>query len=286
MIQFNFHKYKYGKELLVDCFHLSEIAGRSISMEEVHATSFYELFFFKKGGGSVLVEGRRLQFQAPAVLLLPPAQPRRWEMKTPPDCMMVIFEGEFIEDFLKDQLFLHRLYYFGNAGCSPLLPLDGNVMKDFGALLDRVKLEIGALSEDSQQLLRAYLYQLLILLNRSYAAYYGLKGDLYRNTEVLKFKELLKQHIREKQSVKEYAEMLRVHRNRLNQLCQEAFGKQATLIIRNELLLACKNELLTSDKSIAEIGYELNFSAPSNFVRFFKSMTNVSPAAYRQEYAN
>jgi len=191
-----------------------------------------------------------------------------------------------MEAFLKDQLFPHRLYYFGNTDRPPLLPLDRDVMRGFGALLDRIKLEIGALSEDSQPLLRAFLYQLLILLNRSYATYYGLKGNLYRNTEVLRFKELLKQHIRDKQSVKEYAEMLGVNRNRLNQLCQEAFGKQATMVVRNELLLACKNELLSNNKSIAEISYAYNFSAPSNFVRFFKSMTNISPAAYRQEYAN
>lgn len=255
-------------------------------MKQVHATSFYELFFFSKGGGVVFVEGRRMEFRAPSVLLLPPAQPRRWEIKSTPDCTMLIFEGEFMESFLKDQWFLHRLYYFDNAGCPPLLPLDHAAMKDFEALLDRIRREITPLSEDSQQLLRAYLYQLLILLNRSYAVYYQLKGNLYKNTEVLRFRELLKRHIHEKQSVKEYAEMLGVHRNRLNQLCQEVFGKPATIIIRSELLLACKHELLTTTKSIAEISYALNFSAPSNFVRFFKSMAKVSPAAYRGDYAN
>lgn len=272
--------------MLVDCFSLSEIPGKSISLKETHATSFYEVFFFMKGDGEVLLEGRRLGFSAPAVLLLPPAEPRQWLMETTPDCMMVIFEGEFIESFLKDQLFLHRLYYFGNSDHPPLLPLEREVMKDFAVLLQRIRLEIGSLSEDSQQLLRAYLYQLLILLNRYYAACYGLKGNLYRNTEVLKFKELLKRHVREKQSVKEYAEMLRVNRNRLNHLCLETFGQHATVIIRRELLLVCKNELLSTGKTIAEISYECNFSAPSNFVRFFKSMTGLSPAAYRLEYAN
>ena len=286
MIKFDFHKYKYGKELLVDCFHLSEIPGRSISMKEIHATSFYEMFFFMEGSGSVILEGKPLHFKAPAVLLLPPAVPRKWQVKKTPDCMLVIFEGEFMETFLKDQLFLHRLYYFNNVDSAPLLPLDGKEMDRFRELLLGIKQEIAHLQEDSQQLLRAYLYQLLIIVNRSYSAHYKLKGHLYKNTEILKFRGLLKQHIREKQSVKEYAELLNMNRNRLNHLCQETFGKHATDIIRNELLQACKNELLTSDKTIAEISYEFNFSAPSNFVRFFKSMTNVSPASYRTGFAN
>lgn len=271
---------------MVDCFRLSDIAGRSLSLEEVHATTFYEIFFFTEGSGAVLLEGNRIQFKAPAVLLLPPARPRRWLLKTPPDCMMAIFEGAFLESFLKDQLFLDRLYYYSNVNCPPLLPLEQGDMGQFLQLLYCIKNEISDLQVDGQQLLRAYLYQLLILLNRNYAAYYHLKGNLYRNADILKFKSLLKQHIHEKQSVKEYAELLKISRNRLSQLCHEAFGKHATEIIRNELLQACKNELLTSDKTIAEIGYQYNFSAPSNFVRFFKSMTNSSPAAYREQYAN
>ncbi|MVT08185.1 helix-turn-helix domain-containing protein [Chitinophaga sp. ysch24] len=284
MLNFHFHKYKYGKELLVDCFKLSEIAGRSISMKELHATTFYEIFFFLEGNGSIIFEGSQLDFESPAVLFLPPARPRRWNMPGIPDCSLIIFEGEFMESFLKDHLFLHRLYYFGNFDCAPVLPLQSKDVSYFRDLSDRIKDEIRNQSSDSQHLLRAYLYQLLILLNRNYADYYQLKGNLYQNTNILKFKDLLRKHIREKQTVKEYAELLGINRNRLNQLCHESFGKDANMVIRNELLQSCKNELLTGNKTIAEISYEHNFSAPSNFVRFFKSLTKISPAVYRTEY--
>jgi AraC family transcriptional activator of pobA len=284
MLQFDFYKHKYGKELLVDCLPLSDIAHLAVSLKEVHTTTFYEMFFFIKGNGSVILEGEQIDFKSPAVLLLPPAQPRQWKLKQVPDCMVVIFEGEFMETFLKDNLFLHRLHYFGNSGLPPFLPIEKNSMQSYLALIKQIKQEIKSLSSDSQHLLRAYLYQLLILLNRSYAAFYNLHDNLYKNTELLQFKGLLKQHIREKQTVKEYAGLLHITRNRLNQLCHEVFGKDANIIIRNELLQSCKNELLTSNKTIAEISYEYNFSAPSNFVRFFKSLAKISPAAYREQY--
>ncbi|HEY9004825.1 AraC family transcriptional regulator [Ohtaekwangia sp.] len=286
MIHFHFQKYKYGKELLVDCFNLSEIPGQSISMKEPHAASFYEIFFFLKGSGSMVLDGKKLDFKSPAIVLLPPARPRQWVLKSVPECMMIIFEGEFMEAFLKDHLFLNRLYFFGNYDSPPLLPVTNKNMQYFHELLHAIKKEIRNLSEDSQQLLRAYLYQLLIVLNRHYTACYNLKGNLYRNTDILKFKELLRQHIREKQKVAEYAELLRMNRNRLNQLCKEVFGKDAHTIIRDELLQSCKNELLLTTKTIAEISYEYNFSAPSNFVRLFKTQTGLSPAAYRGQYAN
>ncbi|PRY30439.1 AraC-like DNA-binding protein [Spirosoma oryzae] len=286
MIAFNFLKNKYGKELLIDCFRLSEIEGRSLALNEMHITTFYEIFLFLEGNGSVLLEGQLLTFEAPVVLLLPPAQPRQWRMTTTPDCLVVIFEGAFIETFLSDSLFLHRLYYFGQHDASPLLPLPSEVMPDFNTLWHNLKAEITLPSFDSQQLLRAYLYQLLILLNRAYAKHYQLTGNLYRNTGILQFKRLLSQYIREKNTVKEYAQLLQLNRNRLNQLCQEAFGKDAQTIIRQELVQSCKNDLLGSSQTIAEISHAHNFSAPSNFIRFFKSLTGISPAVYRATYAD
>ncbi|MET3877343.1 helix-turn-helix domain-containing protein [Chitinophaga sp. OAE865] len=286
MLKFHFHKYKYGKELLVDCFKISEIAGRSISLKELHATTFYEIFLFLEGEGAIIFEGSRLDFKSPVVLLLPPARPRQWDLHTRPDCSMVIFEGEFMETFLKDHLFLHRLHYFGNYDCPPILPLQKNDVNIFQQLTDNIREEIKSQSFDSQQLLRAYLYQLLIQLNRHYTGFYQLKGNLYQNTDMLKFRDFLKKYIREKQTVKEYADLLKMNRNRLNQLCHDTFGKDAHIIIRGELLQSCKNELLGSNKTIAEISYEHNFSAPSNFVRFFKSLAKISPAAYRAEYAD
>lgn len=234
----------------------------------------------------MILDGQKLNFKSPAVLLLPPARPRQWILKSVPECTMVIFEGEFMEAFLKDDLFLNRLYFFGNSDSPPLLPLNKQSVQNFLELLGWIKNEIRNLSLDSHELLRAYLYQLLIVLNRNYTAHYSLKGNLYRNTDMLKFKDLLKQHIREKQKVSEYAELLKINRNRLNHLCQEVFGKDARVMIHEHLLQSCKIELLVTSKTIAEISYEYNFSAPSNFVRFFKSLTNLSPAAYREQYAN
>lgn len=286
MILFDFFKYKYGKELLIDCFSITDIAHRSLALQEIHATSFYEMFFFRKVTGHIVLEDTTLNLNGPTTLLLPPSQPRQWRLDSPLEGMVVIFEGEFMETFLKDSYFLDRLYYFGNYDAPPYLSLKKEETVIIFELLENIKHEIDLLASDSYHLLRAYLYQLLILINRSYTDYYQLKGNLYRNSGILKFRDLLRLHVRNKQTVKEYADLLGINRNRLNHLCQEALGKNALSMIHNELLKSCKIELLTTSKTISEISYELNFSAPSNFVRFFKSLTKISPASYRQEYAN
>lgn len=284
MLEVNFHKYKYGAELLFDCVDLSEIAGKSISNKELHLTTFYEIFFFMDGESAIILEGKRINISSPCILFLRPGLPRQWELSDVYQCKIIFFEGVFIENFLKDHLFLHRLYFFLGDEFSKILPLQKESMNSFVNLLFAVKQELNRLREDSYQLLRAYLFQLLILLNRSYTAHYAISGNLYQNLDMLHFKELLKKYIREKQTVKEYAELLNMNRNRLNLLCHEVFAKDASQVIKTELVESCKYDLLTTDKTIAEVGYGHNFSAPSNFVRFFKSMTKLSPANYRAEF--
>lgn len=284
MLKIQFEKNKYGSELLLDCVALSEIVDQGIMVKELHVTTFYEIFFFMEGSGSINLEGKHLAIEAPCILFLRPAQLRQWELSSVKKCMVIFFEGAFMETFLKDHLFLHRLYYFLGGNFPAILPAEEQVIPSFKNLLNSVKQEIDNLKSDSHQLLRAYLYQLLILLNRNYTSHYDLKGNLYENLNMLKFREMLKQNIREKQTVKEYAELLHINRNRLNHLCQEIFAKDVSDIIKNELVESCKYDLLTTDKTVTEISYEHNFSAPSNFVRFFKSITHKSPAAYRAEF--
>ncbi|SFW84971.1 AraC-type DNA-binding protein [Chitinophaga sancti] len=286
MVQVKFDKRKYGRELLVDCFHLSEIAGKNLLSGQVYTISFYEIYLISEGKGSVTLETEVIDFNGPSVIFLSPAQPRKWDIQIVPDCMMLIFEGEFIEAFLKDSMFLSRLYYFGNYNCSQFVPIDSIENERYKLLFGWIMSEIKNLVEDSQHLLRAYLYELLILLNRKFTAHNQLKGNLYWNTDMIRFKKLLKEHIKDRQTVREYADMLQMNRNRFSQLCRDTFGKDAQTLIRNELAQTCKYELISTAKTIAEISYEYNFSAPSNFVRFFKSIVGCYPAVYREQYGN
>ena len=53
-------------------------------------------------------------------------------------------------------------------------------------------------------------------------------------------------------------------------------------IIRERLLLEAKNLITYTSLSIAEVAYQLKFNDPSNFVKFFKSLTTLTPLEYRE----
>ena len=282
------HKIYFNKpgnhnELLIDCHRIKEIDSRAPVLKEVHATTFFELFFFTQVEGNLIADGKNMPLSGPAAVLFPPLVARQWDIQYDDESFVVFFEAEFIEAFLKDPAFLHRLHFFSCSLRVPVLPLNKEQKQQIYPLVQALYGELKQHRPDSLYLLRSYLYQLLVQFNRFYTGYHELDANLYRNSEIIQFKTLLKQHIHNTQTVQAYAEMMGMPRNKMNKLCTTVFGKQAHLLIRDELLQACKTDLLSTPLSIAEISYKYNFSAPSNFTRFFKTRAGITPADYRAQ---
>lgn len=282
----NFDRTKQGNELLIDSRLMKEIRSYSPSMNELHTTTFYELFVFNQVEGTLWVDGKQLQLSGPTAVLFPPLTTRRWDVQFDDHSYLVFFEAEFIEAFLKDPAFLHRLHFFSCQLRVPVLPLNEAQLQQIVPLVLTLRDELARPETDSTFLLQSYLYQLLVYFNRFYNKYHELDPNLFQNSEIVQLKNLLHQHIQSKQTVQAYAQLLGMTRNKMNELCLKVFGKQAHQMIREELLKACKTELISSPLTIAEISYKYNFSAPSNFTRFFKAIEGLSPAAYREQFAN
>ena len=87
-------------------------------------------------------------------------------------------------------------------------------------------------------------------------------------------------------TVHEAADRLRIHPHYLSDILKKYTGKTALQHIRERTAMEAQNLLRNTELTVAEIGYQLRFEDPSNFTKFFKSMTGVTPRAYReQQYA-
>jgi AraC-like DNA-binding protein len=49
-------------------------------------------------------------------------------------------------------------------------------------------------------------------------------------------------------------------------------GKTPSEIIQNKIIMEAKLQLMSTDKTIAEIGYDLGFEYPTYFTRLFKNL--------------
>nr|WP_232373231.1 helix-turn-helix domain-containing protein [Pinibacter aurantiacus] len=76
--------------------------------------------------------------------------------------------------------------------------------------------------------------------------------------------------------------MLSVTPNHLSQTVKRLSGKNALTYITDRLASEARSLVQYTDVEISSIAYQLNFSDPANFGKFFKRQVGFSPSEYRK----
>ncbi len=94
--------------------------------------------------------------------------------------------------------------------------------------------------------------------------------------------QLVMLHYTKQRSVSFYAEQLHVSPQHLSTTVNKVTGRTVTDIIARLVVNDAQAKLKTTNQSIQEIAYGLNFTDISFFGKYFKRYTGMSPKAYRE----
>jgi AraC family transcriptional regulator, transcriptional activator of pobA len=130
-------------------------------------------------------------------------------------------------------------------------------------------------------IIAVYLFTLFTEIKRFYTPSVSTKRSSAL-TITQNFKDALSNHIYEKQKVAEYANMLSVSPNHLNKSVKSATGQSAQDLLNEMVLLESKILLRQTDLSINEIAFKISQQDASDFSRFFKAKTGLTPKQYKQ----
>ncbi|OIN59132.1 AraC family transcriptional regulator [Arsenicibacter rosenii] len=96
-----------------------------------------------------------------------------------------------------------------------------------------------------------------------------------------RYKRLLSERIYEKNTVSELAAILGISANHLNKCVKSTTGKSAHELLEDIRILEAKVLLKQTRLPVADIAFKIGGFDPSDFARFFKTKTGLSPKSYR-----
>lgn len=134
-------------------------------------------------------------------------------------------------------------------------------------------------------LLIAYSNLIFTYVAKCYKRQFETRQPLY-NKVVLEFKKLLNSYysleVTDIPNVNYFAEKLNLSTNYFGDLIKHNTNKTASEIIQEKIIYEAKNRLQNSEKTVAEIGYDLGFKYPTYFIRMFKKHIGKTPSQFRK----
>ncbi len=280
--RYDFFRTKYGEELLIDLISLGDLE-KYIRLSPVQRLTYYDITVIADGNGTFNIDNYEHDLKQGSVFFSSPGQIRKWNTDKVPQGYVLIFEEEFLCTFFNDTQFVQNLSCFNSDDNPPVLQLEYNDYHQLISLLQNIKNEISSFRNYDKHILRALLYQILILLNRRFISAYPSSRKKPINRYVKSFIRLVDTNHHQYRTVDYYAQHLHITSGHLNSLVKDYFGISAKKYILNRNILEAKRMLQYTNMGIDEIAYRLNYENTNYFIRAFRDHTDFTPLHFRNQ---
>ncbi|MEM7549888.1 MAG: helix-turn-helix transcriptional regulator [Bacteroidota bacterium] len=249
--------------------------------DKPHRHDYFTIIWVKSGIGSHQIDFNSYPIENDLVFFLSPRQVHQIVAKQKPIGCVINFTHEFIARNNIDKRFIHNINLFQSYGTNPPIKLPKSLSNKISDITDEMYQVYTDRFEYREEALAAYLRLLLIYTN--FVSPDNIHDDLNQGPALVRdFKNLVEEGFREKHKVKEFAELLHVTPNHLNQVIKEYIGRSAKDYIQDCITLEAKRLLIHSDLSNKEIAYQLGFREPVHFSTFFKNQIGQSPKEFKE----
>jgi AraC family transcriptional activator of pobA len=271
-----------------DFIHIETIASRSSvhdwTIRAHRHRNLFQVLLIESGGGEMSFETTNVAFSAPAAILVPATTAHGFRFKPRVTNGWVVSFTEDVADAIGENSG-EALARLKAVAADPLLPLTGAAeVKRLASLCAELNEEASIAREGYRLAMRALLALIAIEVVRLAVsrARSGTVTLAPADARVEDLRRLVDRHFRNQRLISFYAEKLAMTADRLNDHVKRATGVTAGHLIRQRVLTEAKRQLVFTNQPIHEIAYDLAFSDPSHFTRFFRKQTGTTPQAFRE----
>ena len=271
-----------------DFIHIETIASRSSihdwTIRAHRHRNLFQILLIEKGGGEMNYEAAHVAFTAPSAILVPATTAHGFRFQPGVTDGWVVSFTEDVAGALGESSgeALARL----KAGAAdPVVPIASAAEAGKLAMLCGQLYEEGGLAREGFRIAMRSLLALIAIEVVRLAVSRARTGAVTltpADPRVEELRRLVDVHFRKERLIRFYAEKLAMTPDRLNDHVKRATGVTAGHLIRQRVLTEAKRQLVFTNQPIHEIAYDLAFSDPSHFTRFFRKQTGTTPQAFRE----
>lgn len=244
-----------------------------------HRLNFYAILVITEGEVNHLVDFKTHTLQKGDVLAISQGQIHAFDSNSTYHGYLVVFTDTFMQRYLSSAT-LNRVYNFYNYFLEQNKISNPSYTTNF---LEFVQREQVNSTEVMPNIIGASLGIYLMKLYNTKSHVQFTKPDTKNLDYFNHFKLLLEKNYTNYRDAKFYASEISISYKHLNVVCKEMVNTTAKAFIDTYVVLEAKRKLVTTSLSAKEIAFELGFDEPTNFLKYFKKHTKLTPLEFREK---
>ncbi|WP_111707400.1 helix-turn-helix domain-containing protein [Lutibacter citreus] len=265
-------------------FKFNETANISKDALNPHVKTFFTIDFYANNQSERQIGATKVEDLTNTIAFNSPLQlfsVQTFEGKPGTEGYSLLFSSDFFEPNKHQYEIQHEYPYF-KLNSSPSYKLIQTDLPLIKNLFDTIYEEFHKNDTHKVELVRSYLIVLLLQIKRVVGNASGII-KLKRYQEITAdFEELILKETAKFKTIAAYAEKLNITPIYLSECVKKTTGLTSKKVLSNYMTLRAKALLQQTTKSVAEIGYNMGFDEPTNFIKFFKNNEGITPAAFRK----
>ncbi|WP_346882515.1 helix-turn-helix transcriptional regulator [uncultured Algibacter sp.] len=250
----------------------------AFDLSNAHRIEFHALIIITKGEGTHSIDFKVQKLFPGVILPLTKEQVHAFEKQKNVSGFVISFEENLITQNISEQNLFHFLQLFHN----PTILIGEENIKLLTPFLDLLQNIITNQNTNLKPELIKSIFMGLLFQIKRHSIYQHKIFESQRFKHFLAFKQLLTETYQDNHNAKDYAKKLSVSYKYLNDVCKEISNKTAKSFIDNWLLLEIKRNISEKKYGSQEIAFKMGFKEPSNFNRFFKKHTGLTPNQFKK----